>query len=80
MSWQSLIDEFREQSTVIAQGGGQRSIDRQHKKGRMTARERISQVIDDDYWLEVGKWAGFGMYEEWGGSPSGSVICGVGKI
>ena len=46
----------------------------------MTARERISQVIDDDYWLEVGKWAGFGMYEEWGGSPSGSVICGVGKI
>ena len=80
MSWQSLIDEFQEQSTVIAQGGGQRSIDRQHKKGRMTARERISQVIDDDYWLEVGKWAGFGMYEEWGGSPSGSVICGVGKI
>lgn len=80
MSWQSLIDEFQEQSTVIAQGGGQRSIDRQHKKGRMTARERISQVIDDEYWLEVGKWAGFGMYEEWGGSPSGSVICGVGKI
>ena len=33
MSWQSLIDEFKEQSTVIAQGGGQRSIDRQHKKG-----------------------------------------------
>lgn len=80
MSWQSLTEEFREQSDIIEQGGGQRSIDRQHKKGRLTARERITQVLDDDYWLEVGKWAGFGMYEEWGGSPSGSVICGVGKI
>lgn len=80
MSWQSLTDEFRGQSDIIEQGGGQRSIDRQHKKGRLTARERITKVLDDDYWLEVGKWAGFGMYEEWGGSPSGSVICGVGKI
>ena len=80
MSWQSLTAEFREQSDIIEQGGGQRSIERQHKKGRLTARERIAQVLDDEYWLEVGKWAGFGMYEEWGGSPSGSVICGVGKI
>ncbi len=80
MSWQSLIEEFKTQGTKITEGGGQRSIDRQHKKGRMTARERISQVTDDDWWLEVGKWAAFGMYQDWGGSPSASVVCGVAKI
>ena len=80
MSWQPLIEEFKEQGTRITEGGGQRSIDRQHKKGRMTARERIASVTDDDWWLEVGKFAAFGMYEEWGGSPSASVICGVGKV
>ena len=80
MSWQPLIDEFKEQATKICEGGGQRSIDRQHKKGRQTARERIANVTDDENWLEVGKWAAFGMYEERGGSPSGSVVCGIGKI
>ena len=80
MSWQTLIEEFRQQAIKITLGGGQRSIDRQHKKGRMTARERIAKVTDDDWWLEVGKWAAFEMYKDWGGSPSASVICGVGKV
>ncbi len=80
MSWQSLIEEFQQQAVTIAAGGGERSIQRQHDKGRLTARERIDQVTDDDWWLEIGKWAAFGMYEEWGGSPSASVICGIGKV
>ena len=81
MSWQKLIDEFRSQRDQIELGGGQKSIDRQHKKGRFTARERIAKLIDDNSpWLEVGLWAGFGMYEEWGGAPSASVICGVARI
>ena len=83
-TWNELIEEFTAQSNQIAQGGGQKSIDRQHKKGRLTARERIAEVLDSEsgepWWLEVGKWAGFGMYEEWGGAPSASVVCGVGKI
>ncbi|MGI9518614.1 MAG: acyl-CoA carboxylase subunit beta, partial [Pirellulaceae bacterium] len=80
MTWEPLIEEFQQQSAAIAEGGGPKSIERQHKKGRLTARERITHVTDDDWWLEVGKWAGFGMYEEWGGAPSASVICGVGHI
>ena len=81
MDWQSLISEFRGQSDTIEQGGGQKSIDRQHKKGRLTARERIQKLLDDNsFFLEVGRWAGFGMYSEWGGTVSGSVICGLGVV
>ncbi len=80
MSWQALIDELRGQADEIRLGGGEDAIARQHKKGRMTARERIAAVTDDEWWLEIGLWAACAMYEEWGGSPSASVICGVGKI
>lgn len=81
MTWQSLIENFYCEANVIRQGGGEKSIARQHAKGRMTARERIEAVTDDDsWWLEVGLWAAHGMYPEWGGSPSASVVCGVGQI
>lgn len=81
MNWQELIGEFQQQSDVIELGGGQKSIDRQHKKNRMTARERIGALLDaDSFFLEVGRWAGFEMYKEWGGTVSGSVICGLGKV
>ena len=81
MSWQELISEFQSQTDVIELGGGQKSIDRQHKKGRLTARERIGKLLDDgSFFLEVGRWAGFEMYTEWGGTVSGSVICGLGLV
>lgn len=81
MAWQELLTKFEEQSETIQLGGGQRSIDRQHKKGRLTARERIAELLDDDsFFLEVGRWAGWEMYKEWGGTVSGSVICGLGKV
>lgn len=81
MSWSERIAELDEQSQQIKLGGGQKSIDRQHSKGRMTARERIDALLDDpDGFLEIGQWAAWGMYEEWGGSVSASVICGIGKI
>ena len=58
-----------------------KSIDRQHKKGRLTARERIGDLLDPgSFFLEVGRWAGFEMYTEWGGTVSGSVICGLGLV
>ena len=81
MSWQELISEFQSQSDVIEQGGGSKSIDRQHKKDRLTARERIGDLLDPgSFFLEVGRWAGFEMYTEWGGTVSGSVICGLGLV
>ena len=81
MSWQELIQRFSDESDQIELGGGEKSISRQHSKGRMTARERIAQLLDDDSELmEVGRWAGWLMYAEWGGAVSASVICGVGRV
>ena len=81
MAWQDLIGEFQQQSDQIELGGGERAIKRQHSKGRQTARERIANLLDaDTRFLEVGRWAAFEMYKEWGGSVSASVITGVGTI
>ncbi|HMO15628.1 MAG TPA: acyl-CoA carboxylase subunit beta [Pirellulaceae bacterium] len=81
MSWQQLISEFTSQRRAIEAGGGPKAVERQHSKGRLSARERIHALLDDQAsWLEIGMWGAFGMYEEWGGAISASVICGVGSI
>jgi 3-methylcrotonyl-CoA carboxylase beta subunit len=81
MSWKNLNDQFLAETNQIEQGGGKSAIARQHEKKRLTARERIQKLLDpDSYWLEVGLWAAWGMYEEWGGAISASVICGLGKV
>ncbi|WP_406700762.1 acyl-CoA carboxylase subunit beta [Singulisphaera sp. Ch08] len=65
----------------IREGGGPDAIARQHAKGRKTARERIASLIDaDSSFLELGLWAGYQLYEEWGGAPGAGVITGVGQI
>ncbi len=65
----------------IKLGGGREAIERQHKKGRKTARERISALIDaDSEFLELGLWAAHNMYAEWGGAPSAGVITGIGRV
>lgn len=81
VSWKSLLDELRQQRETIGLGGGTTAIARQHEKQRLTARERIAQLIDQDTpFFELGCWAGWGMYSEWGGAPSASVICGIGQV
>jgi acetyl-CoA carboxylase carboxyltransferase component len=62
-------------------GGGEKKIHEQHEKGKLTARERISYLIDpDSKFLEIGLFAGDGMYAEQGGCPSGGVVTGIGYI
>lgn len=81
MTWEELIAEVREQEAQIELGGGTRAIEKQHAKNRMTARERISELIDDETeFFEVNKWAAVGMYEEWGGCPGAGVVCGIGIV
>lgn len=81
MTWQTLLEQFDSQSKHIQLGGGKKAAARQHEKGRLTARERIAKLLDDPAsWLEVGLWAAFEMYDEWGGAPSASVVCGVGRV
>ncbi|TWU13792.1 Methylmalonyl-CoA carboxyltransferase 12S subunit [Symmachiella macrocystis] len=80
-AWQELLSEHRAQREEIAQGGGEAAIVRQHEKGRLTARERIAGLIDPgSEFLEIGRWAAWGMYEQWGPAPAASVICGLGRV
>src|SRR5213078_948723 len=57
------------------------AIKRQHDKNRLTARERIARLLDrPDAFLELGLWAAWQMYAEWGGAPSAGVVTGVGTV
>lgn len=65
----------------IALGGGQKRIDKLHGQGKWTARERVQYLIDDNSdFIEIGAFAGYEMYEEHGGCPSGGVVVGIGKV
>lgn len=80
-SLRKLVEEMHRQEEHIRQGGGLKAIARQHDKGRLTARERISRLLDADVPLfEIGLWAGWQMYQEWGGAPSAGVVTGVGSV
>ncbi len=62
-------------------GGGKTKIEKQHSKGKMTARERVDYLCDDEsYFFEIGAFAGYDMYKEHGGAPSGGVVMGLGYI
>lgn len=62
-------------------GGGQKKIDKLHASGKMTARERIAMLLDkDSKRIEIGAFAGRGMYEEHGGCPAGGVVVMIGYV
>jgi len=62
-------------------GGGKAKIAKQHEKGKLSARERISLLIDkESEFFEVGAFAGYDMYKEHGGCPAGGVIVGIGRV
>ncbi|WP_211356907.1 acyl-CoA carboxylase subunit beta [Phaeodactylibacter luteus] len=76
-----LLSRMQHRLEKIYKGGGERKIEKLHKKGKMTARERIAYLIDDETpFLEIGAFAGYGMYEEHGGCPAGGVVAGIGYI
>ncbi|MGB6874846.1 MAG: acyl-CoA carboxylase subunit beta [Candidatus Acidiferrales bacterium] len=80
----TLIDrltEIKNQEEQIRQGGGVKAIESQHKKNRLTARERIAKLIDPgSHFFELGLYAAFEMYEEWGGAPAAGTITGLGRV
>jgi acetyl-CoA carboxylase carboxyltransferase component len=72
------LDDLRDQ---IKLGGGTRRIEREHSRGKMTARERIRALIDEDStFFELGLFAGHGMYEEEGGCPAAGTVMGLGRV
>lgn len=80
-SFKQLVFQLKHKAQQVHLGGGEKKIASQHKKGKLTARERIDYLRDDDTgFLEVGEFAGEGMYEEHGGCPSGGVVTGIGYV
>lgn len=80
-AWVRLIADFRGSLDTVRQGGGPKAAERQHARGRLTARERIAMLIDPDTELEeILGYAGWQMYTDWGGAPGGGVVAAIGKI
>ncbi len=76
-----ILNLLREEAAEIMLGGGRAAIDRQHAKRRLTARERIELVLDpESQFVELGLWAAWQMYLEFGGAPAAGVVTGVGMI
>ncbi len=79
--WQKTYDAYSKLSHQIKLGGGVSNIEKQHQKGRLTARERLQLLLDDQTeFFEFGIFVASEMYEEWGGCPGGGVITGLGTI
>src|SRR5258708_5059028 len=69
------------EEAVLREGGGRAGHERQHKMGRLPVRERIGHLLDKDSpFLEIGLWAAYKMYEEWGKIPAAGVVAGIGNV
>ncbi len=76
-----LAARLREAEAEIKLGGGRAAIERQHAKQRLTARERIERLLDPGtQFFELNLWAGWQMYEQFGGAPAAGVVTGLGTV
>ncbi|MBU2973345.1 acyl-CoA carboxylase subunit beta [Zobellia sp. B3R18] len=76
-----LLSDLKRRLAQVKLGGGKARIQKQHDQGKMTARERIDYLLDDNTdSLEIGAFVGDGMYEEHGGCPSGGVVIKIGYV
>ena len=75
--WGALAAE----ESILRQGGGKAGWERQRKLGRLTVRERLGILLDQpDDFFELGLWAGWRLYPEWGETPAASLVTGIGRI
>jgi len=75
------LTEIKNEEEAIRQGGGAKAIEAQHNKGRLTARERIAALVDPrTEFFELGLYAAYEMYAEWGGAPAAGVVTGLGRV
>lgn len=75
------LSRLKHRLAKIAEGGGAKRAAKQRAQGKLTARERVAQLCDEDTsFLEFGAFAGFEMYEEYGGCPAGGVVTGYGRV
>ncbi len=76
-----LTSQYLAIESQLKLGGGAKTIERQHEKGRLTARERVEKLIDKgSFFQEYGLWCAYEMYKEHGGAPAAGVVTGVGVV
>ena len=76
-----LLSDAKQKLEKIKLGGGKKSIDKQHERNKLTARERIEYLIDkNSRFIEIGAFAGYDMYAEQGGCPAAGTVAGVGYV
>jgi 3-methylcrotonyl-CoA carboxylase beta subunit len=77
----ALLAALRSEENTIRLGGGAKAAEAQHAKGRLTVRERLRLLLDNEAdFLELGLWAAHGMYTEFGGAPGAGVVTGIGRV
>ena len=75
------LSKMRQRLEKIYEGGGKKAIEKQKEKRKLTPRERINYLIDDNKpFIEIGAFAGFEMYAEQGGCPAGGTVAGLGYV
>ncbi|MGO9338311.1 MAG: acyl-CoA carboxylase subunit beta [Terracidiphilus sp.] len=77
----TLMAALRAEEDSIRLGGGANAAEAQHAKGRLAVRERLALLLDDGTeFLELGLWAAYGMYGEYGGAPGAGAVTGLGRV
>jgi 3-methylcrotonyl-CoA carboxylase beta subunit len=75
------VAEMKRRLEKISLGGGKMKIEKEHSKGKLTARERVNYLIDKkSNFLELGAFVANDMYEEYGGCPAAGVVMGIGYV
>src|SRR5450631_1449976 len=75
------LGQLRSRFQKIAVGGGVNSIDKKHEKNKIKDRERIAYLVDEHTsFYEIGAFAGYEMYEEYGGCPAAGTVAGIGYV
>jgi len=79
--WREKLDGIQEREAQLRLGGGDKRLAKHRAKGKMTARERVTALCDEDsQFVELGLWVAEGFYEEYGGAPAAGVVVGLGKV
>jgi len=77
----NALSQLRQLAARIEEGGGKKALEKQRERNKLTARERIAYLLDKDRaFQEIGLFAGFDMYEAYGGCPAGGTVAGIGYV
>ena len=75
------VSQMKQRHAVISMGGGKKSMEKNREKGKLAPRERIQYLIDKgSVFTEIGAFAGYDMYKEYGGCPAGGTVAGLGYV